>query len=293
MKYKTKLLITVFTLGCVLLGQSAGVLAQAQQEAGSIGLEGRISAPPPATPATITVPGNGATFTQNPTTVSGLCPGDVLVKVFKNNVFAGSTQCVNGSYSVQIDLFIGNNDLVTRVYDSLDQAGPDSNIIQVIYRNPLATATSLPVLSSNYAKRGANPGQKLIWPIILTGGAGPYAISVDWGDGTPASLQSLAFAGTFNIEHTYEKPGAFAVVIKATDKDGNTAFLQLVGVANGPLSQENSQGQGGAGIAAAPPRILWQPAAILIPFLVSTFWLGKKYELHLIKKKIERGERPF
>lgn len=276
-----------------IMGHSAPLYAQAQQESGSIGLEGRISAPPPATPATITVPGNGATFTQNPVTVSGLCPGDVLVKIFKNNVFAGSTQCVNGSYSLQIDLFIGSNDLVARVYDALDQAGPDSNIVSVTYRNPLATATSLPVLSSNYAKRGANPGQKLIWPIILTGGTGPYAISVDWGDGKPASLQSLAFAGTFNIEHTYDNPGAYSIVIKATDKDGNTAFLQLMGVANGPLSQENSQGQGGAGVAAAPPRILWQPAAILIPFLISTFWLGKRYELHVIKKKIERGERPF
>ncbi len=64
--------------------------------------------------------------------MSGICPGDLLVKIFKNNVFAGSVQCKNGSYSIVIDLFSGQNELVARVYDALDQPGPDSNKPQLI-----------------------------------------------------------------------------------------------------------------------------------------------------------------
>ena len=66
-----------------------------------------------------------------PVTVTGLCPDGLLVKLFKNNVFAGSVDCTKGSYSLKIDLFTGQNDLVARVYDSLDQPGPDSSIVRV------------------------------------------------------------------------------------------------------------------------------------------------------------------
>jgi hypothetical protein len=264
------------------------------QESGSVGIEGRISSPPPSQAATISIPTNGQSFTSLPVTVSGLCTGDVLVKLFKNNVFAGSAQCTNGSYSLIIDLFSGQNDLVARVFDALDQSGPDSNTVTVTYSDPRQGTPSRVSLTSNFAKRGANPGQLLTWPIILSGGTGPYAISVDWGDGKTPDLISQTFPGTFNIQHTYDNPGVYNIIVKATDKDGGTAFLQLVGVANGPLSQSNTgTSDDGKGTATPAPRILWQPAALMIPLIFSTFWLGKRYELRVIRKKIERGDRPF
>lgn len=272
------------------------VLAQSPNpQDGAIGVQGRLSSPPPTTGATIAVPTNGQGFSNLPITVSGICPNDLLVKLFKNNVFAGSVMCNNGSYSLQIDLFNGQNELVARVYDALDQAGPDSNTVTVVYTDPRQGTPSRVTLTSNFAKRGANPGQTLVWPIIVSGGEGPYAISVDWGDGKTPDLISQPFPGTMDIKHVYDSPGIYNIIIKATDRNGGIAFLQLVGVANGPLSQDNGgTGDGGGTGATAPQtRILWQPAAILIPLIISTFWLGKKYELQVLKKKIERGERPF
>lgn len=266
---------------------------------GAVGIQGKISAPPPTTGATITIPRDGQTFTTLPITVSGICPNDLLIKLFKNNVFAGSTQCKNGSYSIIIDLFNGQNELVARVYDSLDQAGPDSNKVTVTYNTGATGAASHVLLTSNYAKRGANPGQVLTWPIILSGGVGPYAISVDWGDNKTPDLISQQFPGTFNIQHTYDSPGVYNILIKASDKNGGTAFLQLVGVANGALSQDqagstsNKNDTNATTTGATKTRILWEPAAIFIPFILSTFWLGKKYELRVLRKKIERGDRPF
>ena len=283
----------LFTLLGVFFVAGSRVNAQTQ-ESGSIGIEGRISAPPPTQPATISIPRDGQSFTTLPVTVSGLCTGDVLVKLFKNNVFAGSAQCTNGSYSLIIDLFSGQNQLVARVFDALDQAGPDSNIVTVSYSDPKGTVPTRVSLTSNFAKRGTNPGQVLTWPIILAGGTGPYAISVDWGDGKTPDLISQQFPGTFNIQHTYDQAGIYNIIIKATDKDGGVAFLQLVGVANGALSQTNTGASDDDKDTATPaPRILWQPAALMIPLIFSTFWLGKKYELKVIRKKIERGDRPF
>ena len=275
-------------------------IAQGATESGSVGLEGRISAPPPSTPATISFPRDGAVISDQPVTVTGICPVGLLVKVFKNNVFSGSVQCVNGSFSIQIDLFSGVNELVARVYDDLDQAGPDSNIVRVTSPNAVNNIGAKISLTSSFAKRGANPGEKLSWPITLTGGNGPYAISVDWGDGKTPDIISQTFPGTFNIEHQYDTPGVYNIIVRATDKDGNVAFLQLVGVGNGPLSQTTGTGGNGSGsgneagqsndAGKQQVKILWQPAAISIPLIFSTFYLGRKYELFTLRKRLEQRD---
>jgi hypothetical protein len=276
----------------VLFGMGGTVWAQSSQSgSGASGIQGTLSAPPPTTGATISIPGNGQTFTQLPITVSGLCPKGLLVKIFKNNVFSGSVECQSGSYSILIDLFNGQNELVARVYDALDQAGPDSNKVIVTFSDNRPGAGSRPTLTSNFAKRGANPGEELIWPIILSGGSGPYAVSIDWGDGKPAELKSLSFPGPFDIKHVYDSPGVYNVVVKVTDKDGGSAFLQLVAIANGPLSQENQKG--GDKDKEIVTVILWQPAAFMIALVALAFWLGERYKLKVIRKKLENGEQPF
>ncbi len=283
----------IFSCGMILVSQ----VAHAATSSGSVGLTGTISAPPPTQAATITFPNNNQSFSTLPVTVTGICPNGLLVKLFKNNVFAGSVDCANNSYSLKIDLFSGQNDLVARVYDSLDQPGPDSNTVRVNFTDNRAGAGSRVSVTSNYAKRGAFPKETLTWPVIISGGSGPYAVSVDWGDGTAADLSSQPFPGSIDIKHAYDTAGVYNIVVKVVDRDGVAAFLQLVGIGNGPLSQTGTNNSNGA--ASQPvsntvkTKIVWQPSAIAFPFIVSTFWLGKKYELHMLRKKISRGERPF
>lgn len=299
---KTRMIWLKYGLGfsavlLVALSVYRPVLAVTNPQNGSVGLQGTISSPPPTQGATISLPRDGQAFGAIPIDVSGICPKGLLVKLFKNNVFAGSQQCENGSFSIKIDLFTGANELVARVYDSLDQNGPDSNKVNVTFNDAKPGAASRPTLTSTYAKRGVNPGDTLTWPIVLAGGEGPYAISVDWGDGKSPDLKSQQFPGTFSIEHKYDNPGIYNIVVKATDKNGVSAFLQLVGIANGALSQDAGSAQnkngGGTGTTQVKSKIIWQPAAISIPFVISTFWLGKRHELRVLKKKIERGDRPF
>jgi hypothetical protein len=259
-------------------------------QSGSNGLQGTISSPPPTKGATITTPVNGATFTALPITVNGLCPNGLLVKLFDNNVFVGSVQCTNGSYSLQIDLFSGKNDLIARVYDSLDQAGPDSNTVTVTFNdNQTLTFGSRVTLSSIYGRLGTDPGSELSWPIILSGGTGPYAISVDWGDNSPASLQSVQFPGNINIKHTYKNAGVYKIIVKATDANGTTAFLQLVGVSNGKASGSGSGS--GATTTKVFVKVIWWPAAVCVPLLGVSFWLGRRSELMSIRHSIEDTQR--
>lgn len=300
---KRLLLVISFSIAAfflVLGAQPAHAQTSDPVQSGSVGLTGTISSPPPTQGATITVPTNGQSFTDVPVPVRGLCPTGLLVKLFKNNVFAGSVQCENGTFSIEIDLFTGTNLLVARVYDELDQPGPDSPTVSIEFVDARRGAGTRVSVTSNFAKRGANPGQTLTWPIIISGGSGPYAISVDWGDGKSPDLLSEPFPGTLDLSHIYDSPGVYNIVIKVSDSNGAAAFLQVVGIANGPLSQTNADGSpigseddGVAFIASGKTTIVWWPATITVPFIVSTFWLGKRYMLRVMKKRIERGEHPF
>ena len=258
-----------------------------QSASGSIGLQGTISTAPPKSGATITTPSNGAVFSALPITVSGLCPNGLLVKIFANNVFVGSVTCANGSYSVQIDLFSGQNDLVARVYDALDQAGPDSNNVTVTYNSAtFAQFGTQIILTSIYAQRGAPPSQELSWPILLSGGTAPYAISVDWGDGSPTDLISQPTAGGFTIKHVYKSAGIYKVIVKATDKNGDTAFLQLVAIATG-ATQSGSGGK--SSTTTTRTIIIWWPCLLMIPLIVAAFWVGRRNELFSLRKQLEKS----
>lgn len=268
--------------------------AQSVSSSGSVGIQGTISAPPPALAPLISIPTSNTTFTVLPVTTSGICDSDLLVKLFKNGVFAGSAVCQGGSFSMSIDLFNGRNDLVARQYDQLDQESPPSPVVSVLYvdSNQSASVNERVTLTSNFAKRGANPGQKLSWPVAISGGTGPYAITVDWGDGG-TTLLSVPFPGEFTIEYTYKNPGSYAVVVKGVDVNQQTAYLQIVAIGNGALSQEGGTVGADIGSGAQQVRVVWQPAAILVPFLLVTFWLGRRYAVFRIRKQIEQGERPF
>lgn len=260
-----------------------------QTGSGSIGIQGTITKTPPTQAATITTPSNGAVFTNVPITVNGICPANTVVKIFSNNVFVGSVFCNNGSYSVQINLFSGRNDLVARVYDSLDQAGPDSNVVSVTFNDAQFAAFGTRVtLSSVYAIRGAPPGQEFTWPITIAGGVGPYAVSVDWGDGSPTDLISQPNLGDLTIRHTYKNAGIYRVIIKVTDKNGTTAFLQVIGIATG--ATQNINGQGGAQTTVIK-EIIWIPMLAMIPLIVAAFWAGRRNELFSIRKQLESTRR--
>lgn len=261
-----------------------------------VGMQGTISAPAPSQAPTISSPANGAVFTTLPITVSGLCPNDLLVKVFKNNVFSGSVMCKNGNYSIQIDLFSSRNDLVARAYDDLDQSSPDSNTVSVIFNDSTARpdVAARVSLTTNYARRGANPKEVLSWPIIVSGGTAPYAISVDWGDGTTSDLYTQTNPGELIIKHTYEQSGVYRALVKASDKNGIIAYLQLTAIGNGDTNRQTVAGASAdKSTAAGKTIVLWQPAVIAFPLIVFAFWLGKKYELKTIKGRLMRGEHPF
>jgi hypothetical protein len=255
---------------------------------GSYGLEATKKQPPPTVPATITIPGNGASFSDSPVTVSGLCLDGLLVEVYNNDVLSGSEQCKNGSFSLKITLFNGQNDITASVFDDLDQTGPASNIVSVTYSNVhLTSFGTLVTLTSNYGRRAANPDTPLTWPLILSGGSGPYAFSIDWGDGEAPELKSQPVAGQITIVHTYKKSGLYRVVVKVTDVNGVTAFIQLTAIANGKVNAADVTTTNNKTITIV--KVLWIPVVVAFALLFPTYWLGRRSQLVSLHRKLERS----
>ncbi len=264
-------------------------------QTGGIGLQGQISAPAPTSSPTISTPTSGQVLTNIPQEVRGLCTSGLLVKLFKNNVFSGSAICQNGSYSILIDLFTGANELVARHYDDLDQAGPDSNIVSVIFNDSSRRVgiTERIIMTSVFARRGTNPGQELFWPITISGGKAPYAVSVDWGEGDINDVYVVSTPGEFKIKHTYKQAGIYRVLIKATDSEGNIGFLQITVIVNGETAIDQSTNANNNNACNDTKDYLWQSLIIIIPLMLLSFYLGKNYSVSRIKHKLSRGEHPF
>lgn len=287
--------------GMVLLLVMAGVLltsvsltAEAappavNPQSGSIGLQGTVHGPAPSQAATITSPRNGDHTSSIPITVQGLCPAGTFVLITKNGAFAGATTCADdGTFSLQIDLFDGQNELVARVSDALGQFGPDSAGVSVFYDAP---SVSLPggvtgrqlFLDADITVVAVSPGQSVSRTVTIVGGVGPYAISWDWGDGS-TSLMSQSGEGPVSASHTYAQPGNYQIVVRASDAAGNAAFLQLVTVVNGPVPAVGTNK--GTGLGALPGTLLaaW-PLLGLAIFFVAFFWLGERRELHKLRRQ--------
>lgn len=257
-------------------------------ESGSVGLTGVVPGKPPTTGATIVTPTTGQRFIETPIEVTGTCPPNTLVEIFKNDIFAGSTPCsTNGTYSVQIDLLIGENRLISRVYDALNQPGPDSNIVTVFYdalptqAGPIASfdfgAAQL-LINTDAVYRGMFPDQEMLLRIDLIGGRPPYAVNVQWGD-SENSVVSRGDNIGFSVPHTYKKPGIYQITIQASDADGRVAFMTVAAIVNG-------QPDAAAAESTTTQRhillVIWPLYAAIITAVIS-FWLGEKREKHILR----------
>ncbi len=284
------LVFLMLLAGMVLAGITATTNA-ATEGTGKYTVEAVVPGPRPNSPVIITSPVNGQVFQTNPIQVSGTCPAKSLVKIFKNGVLAGSVICAaNGRFSLPIDLVVGANSLTGLAYNALDQEGPSSPAVNVTLTLPpggFGFSTELIIQSTNYY-RGTEPGQEVIWPIEIVGGQAPYAVSIDWGDGTSDLITRLA-PGPFTVKHIYKKVGtgylgSYPLIIRATDAVGHTAYLQLTTLVN--------EATAGTSAAKTKPRnelmIAWPLWGGLILAVVS-FWLGELREKHVMERRMEEG----
>lgn len=290
-KKHTSYAILVFIILCL------GVViynATLQVRAAEVAVTGRVPGDPPTEPAVITHPVADTKFTNIPIPVNGTCPPLTIVRLYRNDFFAGSALCgIDNTFSLNIDLFHGANELKARIYNYGETEGPVSETVQVNYQAATPSAApSAPVVPSDSgpyaglllktetAYKGIKINDTVHWKLEISGGSPPYAISVDWGDGQTSVLSRDA-PGIFEITHTYEKTGGYnggyPIVIKSSDINGLQTYLQLVIIVTNPAAKASVVP--GASTTRLPfssaMRNAWSLYGMVLLMTVS-FWLGER-----------------
>jgi hypothetical protein len=310
-------IFTALIIGVLLTGLTVKVIGD------TITVSARIPAPPLTTPATIDNPSDGQEFTSSPITVSGTCPDDSYVKLYRNGMFSGVAVCVNQTYSIQTDLFVGTNTLLVQDYNITDDPGPTTPTINVIYNPPVGsddednsgtTGGQYIPPSSNDTSDSSNGGPLLLWSdyrfaVVTTDdtftwklrfqfGMPPFVTHVDWGDNSMSDLSVLDH-NQFTIKHHYDQTGYYTILVTGRDAKGREAHLQLaalikkpgaLGTINSILSGGNSSQSGGAN-SFRWLLVAW-PAYAVIALMIVSFWLGERREfLQLIGRYQHRHRR--
>jgi hypothetical protein len=244
----------------------------------------------PTTGAVIKTPVSGQSFAQTPVVISGTCPQDTLVEVFKNDIFAGSTPCTNeGTFSFEVDLLIGENTLTAKIYDSLNQEGPESNKVVVTYTPSQSSADGVVslnfggnqlILNTDAVFRGTFPKQELPVPLDIIGGRAPYAVNVQWGDSTN-KIYSRADNATFQATHTYTKAGTYQLAVQATDADGRVAFLTVAVIVNG---QPDTASATTSNTSKTNLLLMLWPLYAAVFAMTLSFWIGEWREKRSLAK---------
>lgn len=260
----------------------------------------KIPAPPVSSPAVIEVPQDGTKVSSVPISVSGSCPSDgtgAYIKLYRNDVFSGVAICnASNRFQLQTDLFVGANKLMAKIFNKTDDPGPDSNTPTVYYEPAVPPSPGQPpvvkpppgrppfTLITDYRYIGYRVGQTVKRELTVGGGNPPYAINIDWGDGTN-SVVSRRQAGTFTAEHKYSQVGSgdlssYTIKITGSDGDGRQAYLELITIVNpseGPF----------AGTLEPPKKWLWLawPTYIVLLLMATSFYLGEREEFAELKKR--------
>jgi hypothetical protein len=140
-------------------------------------------------------------------------------------------------------------------------------------------------LKSSYTYHIYPVGQNISFPISITGGYSPYAITVDWGDGTTATFLKQQ-QGMLTISHSYgwqkESTVKKTVKIQIVDAAGNVQTLQLIAIVRNPVAQSpiasatKSSGLWGLYGAVRPWLWLFWPGYVVVLIAVLSFWLGER-----------------
>lgn len=212
---------------------------------GTVQVTGVVAGPPPSSPPSINEPAQGVTVTAKSIAVKGDCITDLVVKVFRSGNFAGSALCQSdGRFSLQIDLLEGRNDLIARQYDVLNQPSPDSDTVSVFYvpaqpvlpgdqpSVPQTIAQFQLVLSYDQTVQTVFVDQPFNLPIRFSGGSGPYAVAIDWGDGE-TDLFSRPTTDQFVAKHINKKQGYKIITVRVSDATGKQAQVQFVVLVQG------------------------------------------------------------
>lgn len=307
------LLLLLIAAGMILFFSLASLEAAGITKNGHVNVTLTVPGAAPSTGAIISTPLKKSKVKKPLAQVSGTCPSGNIAAVYNNGQFASSTTCLaDNSFQTTIQLRVGVNTLQAQNYDALNQPGPATEQIEVAFEPDDETLpipavinspdditidlsipdTLAPSPSENPCHTPVDPeattelsiivpcvtrnvfvGERLTLPITLLGGIGPYALSVDWGEGDSPQLYSLPKPGHHQLSHTYSVPQVKNVSLSVADSTGQTYQLETV------IDINHDGSEAVAGVSPFQTAInnlagIWLDASVPLYWAAVTLFLG-------------------
>jgi hypothetical protein len=226
----------------------AGLNVLASVTADSLYVYATVPAPIPTTPASITSPNDGAK-TNTTLLVHGTCPAidpRVIIAIFVDGTDAGSVACDSSyTFSVPIDVTVGQHTLVAKSYTITGDVGPDSSAVH-IQSEASSPVTNQPPSSSTYPVLAPDttaplsvttdspfivfgPSKDATWMGTITGGTLPYHIHIDWGDAS-STTYTITTSGRQFFRHHYRSMQPHDITFLASDARNRQVTMHLAAV---------------------------------------------------------------
>lgn len=245
------LFLLLSLLGTTLISTTQTALAD------DLVVTAKVPADPPTVPAIITQPPDGTIVHVPNITVSGSCEAVdpvTIIQIYSGTHFLGSTTCSgDDNFTIIVTLRPGLNPLKARSSSITEDFGPDSSIVNVTYQ-PLGeegNPVPAPVVGPNNPSLPGTPGipaitvpleirsqpvfiqfsqqKDAVWHGSVWGGAQPYNLTMDWGDGQQKRREGLG-SEKVTFTHRYEQMQTYFVKITAADTSGQTVTQQIAAV---------------------------------------------------------------
>lgn len=340
------LFILLVVVGIIMFFSLAALDAAGITQEGEVNVTLTVPGAPPTEGAVITQPVNNTKFKESLIDVSGTCPVDTVVAIYRNGQPTSSTTCIApGTFQTTVQLLLGMNTLQAQNYDALDQPGPTTPQITVLYEpdttpNPpeanqsgdISIDPSIPeievpqpsespciepkppansdqlILIVPCIIRNVFVGERFNIPIYILGGTPPYALSVDWADGSKAELYSFDKGGRHVISHTYQSPSgeSSGTILSQTVSTPNIKSIHFKVVDSTGASYELStiiglNADGSGALTGSNPfetainnaAAIWLEASVPVYWaavaLFAGFWVGDLFQRFFGTKKSRRS----
>lgn len=213
-------------------------------------------------PAVITSPTDGTVVSDPNVQLKGTCEmvtSGTFVVIKRGTSTLGTAVCQpDSTFAMNVTLDLGANVLLPTELSGAATNGPDGAAVTITYTPPppppptpqptpgtttppsAPTTTTPPplVIQPQGPPLIERTTDKIVTIVFsVTNGYNPYVIVADWGDGKIDTVHVQSASDTVKLSHVYDTPGAYTIVLNATDSRGNKATYQYVAVAQaGALS---------------------------------------------------------
>lgn len=171
---------------------------------------------------------------ESPAQIRGKARPDSQIELYDNLSLIASTWADrNGDWTVRIDLTQNRYDLKAR--SCIKTECSNFSKTHTVFYSGRALYESLKIGLHQYRFADINPGEYILLDLFVEGGAPPYEIEIDWGDGNKQTANLDSRNNPPRFYHSYRSTGNFSGLVTVRDSTRLSRHLSFTAEVHQPL----------------------------------------------------------